>query len=69
MTKDNIPDTDRKNSNYCIYCPDMLKTYRRETKLFELLLDTNREELKIRKNDFTLKWLHFINFVAITSLQ
>ena len=41
-----------KNSYY--YCPDILKTYQRETKLFEFSQDSNRATLKIRKNDVTL---------------
>ena len=43
----------------------MLKTYQRvtETKLFEFLRNTNREELKDKTkslfNGFTLQWLYF----------
>ena len=44
MTEDNIPVTDQKNSYHCIYCPDTLKTYPRQTKLFEFSRDTNKEE-------------------------
>ena len=59
MNEGNILSTDRKNSNYCIYCLDKLKTYQRETNLFEFSPDTNGKDLKIRKNDITLQWLHF----------
>ena len=31
MTESNIRGADRKNSCYCIYCVDVLKTYQRET--------------------------------------
>ena len=57
-------DTDRKSSYYyiycldmlyCVYCLDMLKTCQRENILFEPSRDTNRTQLKIRKNDFTLQ--------------
>ena len=42
MTEGNIPGTGRKkNSYYCIYCPDMLKIYQRESKFFEFSRDTN----------------------------
>ena len=44
MTEDDIPVTDQKNSYHCIYCPDTLKTYPRQTKLFEFSRDTNKEE-------------------------
>ena len=37
----------------------MIKTYYRETKLYEFSRDTNREELMTRKNNVTLQWLHF----------
>ena len=43
----------------------MLKTYQRETKLFEFSLYTNREESNLRKNDITLQWLCFNGFVAM----
>ena len=70
MTEGNISGTDWKNSYYCIYCPDMLKTYQRvtETKLFESSRNSNWEELKDKTtslcNGFTLQgfafqWLHF----------
>ena len=36
MSKDKVSGTDIKISYYCIYSPDMLKTYENETKLFEL---------------------------------
>ena len=42
MTEGNIPGTGRKkNSYYCIYCPDMLNIYQRESKFFEFSRDTN----------------------------
>ena len=65
ITEGNPPGNDWKNS-YCIYCPNILKTYQREreTKLFEFSWNTNREELKVRKNVIT-----FQGFVAIASLQ
>ena len=34
-TKGNIPGTDRKNSYYCIFCPEMFRTYQGKIKLFE----------------------------------
>ena len=37
----------------------MLKTYQKETKLFEFLQDTNSKVLKIKKNNISLQWLHF----------
>ena len=39
-TEENIPCTNGKNGYYCVYCSDMLKTYQRETKLFDLSRDT-----------------------------
>ena len=36
----------------------MLNIFQKETKLFELLQDMNREELKIRKNDVALVHKH-----------
>lgn len=51
MTEDNIPATNLKNSYYCIYGMDMLKTSKREIKLFEFSRDLNKEDLRIRKND------------------
>ena len=56
----------------------MLKTYHKETKLFELSQDLNREELKIRKNDAfcnalfamaLLQWLSWNDFVTVALLQ
>ena len=38
----------------------MLKTYQREAKLFEFSRDMNRKDLKVRKNDINLQWLHFL---------
>ena len=38
----------------------MLNIYQEETELFEFSQDTNKEELKIRKNDVILQWLHFV---------
>ena len=35
MTEGNIYGTDRKNFFYCFYYPNMLKTYQRQSKLFE----------------------------------
>ena len=35
MLERNIPGTGRKNGYYCINCANMLKTYPRETDLFE----------------------------------
>lgn len=37
----------------------------REFKLFQFLLDTNREQLKVRKNDVTLQWFLCHSFVAM----
>ena len=45
----------RSKNSCCIYCPDMLKTNQRETKLFEFSRDTNSEELK---DYMTLQWLY-----------
>ena len=39
-TEGNIFGIVRKNSYYCIYCSDRLKTYLRESKLFEFSGDT-----------------------------
>ena len=39
-TEENIPCTNGKNGYYCVCCSDMLKTYQRETKLFDLSRDT-----------------------------
>ena len=51
----------------------MLKTYQREIKLFELSRDTNRKELKLRKNVVKkrvyLPWLRCNGSVVTTSLQ
>ena len=44
-----------KKSYYDSYCPNTLKTYPREIKLFEFSQDANRKELKIRKSDITLQ--------------
>lgn len=55
MTEGNIPVTDCKHSYYYIHCPDMVKTYQRETKLFKSSRDTNMKELKIRINSITLQ--------------
>ena len=46
-----------KNSYYCIYCTDMLKTEQRQNKLFEFSQNSKREEFKITKNGVTLQWL------------
>lgn len=54
-TEGNIPVTDCKHSYYYIHCPDMVKTYQRETKLFKSSRDTNMKELKIRINSITLQ--------------
>ena len=64
----------RKNNYYCIYCLDMLKTFQRETKLFEYSRNMNREEMSIRKNNVTLQWLRcnvffFNSFVAMVLLE
>lgn len=44
MTEDNT-QVQTKNSYYCIYWFYILNTYERETKLFELPRDTNKEKL------------------------
>ena len=59
----------RKNNYYCIYCLDMLKTFQRETKLFEYSRNMNREEMSIRKNNVTLQWLRCNVFFSIALLQ
>ena len=43
----------------------MLKTYQKESNLFKLSQDTNREKLKIKKKTTSL----CNGFVAVTSLQ
>ena len=58
-----------KMSYYCIYCPDMLKTYRRETTMFEFSRETNRKELRKRKRDVNLQCLRCNGFAVITPLQ
>lgn len=56
MNEDNIFGTDRKKQSLIIvFISRTLKTHQRETILFDFLRDTNRDELKIRKNDVTLK--------------
>ena len=45
MTEGNIYGTDRKSTYYCVYCPNMLKTYQRQSKLFEFSGDINRNAL------------------------
>ena len=59
MTEDNIPVTDQKNSYHCIYCPDTLKTYPRQTNCL------NFHEIRIRKSRQScsglLQWLHCIH--------
>ena len=50
----------------------MLKAYQRETKLFELSRDMNKEELsylKIRKNDVILECFHCNSFVTMPLLK
>lgn len=42
----NIPSIDQENGCF-IYRLDMLKTYQRETKLFDFPRDTSMESLKI----------------------
>ena len=64
MAEGNIPGSDRNDSCYCIYCPEMLKTYQSKTKFFQFPGDANTEELKI-KNNITFQWLHCNDFVAI----
>ena len=67
MTEGNI-----QNNHYCFYCLDIIKTYQRETKLFEFSRVANNEVLKIIKNDFNLEWLHcsvfnFSHFPILTN--
>ena len=45
MTEGNIFGTDKKNSYYRVYCPDMLNTYQRQTKLFDFSQDTDMKWL------------------------
>ena len=42
----------------------MLRTYQAQIKLFEFSQDTNKEELKIRKNNVPLQWFcyHSVRF-------
>lgn len=49
--------------------PGRLKSYKRETKLFEFLQDINREELKIRQKDVNLQWLGNNGFLAMALMQ
>ena len=56
MTEGNIPGSDRKKQLLPYLLPDMLNTYQREIKLFELSQDANWKELKVRKNQDTLQW-------------
>ena len=66
MAKGNVLGKDRINSYYCISCPDMLKTYQRDTALFEFSRDTSREDLEIKKRRHFamafLQWLHCNGF-------
>ena len=59
MTEGNNPGTDRKNSYYFIFCPDILKSYQTETKLLEFSRNKDREDLKIRKSDVNLHYRYF----------
>ena len=66
-TEGNIPDANKKKQFLlCLlleYDKNLPKT---ETKLFEFSQDTNREELKIRKNNITLKcMLHWFPLLAL----
>ena len=54
MTEGNNPGTDRKNSYYFIFCPDILRSYETETKLLEFSRNKDREDPKIRKSDVNL---------------
>ena len=47
MIEGNISGTDKKNSSWCFYCPDILKTNQTETKSYQFSRDTSGEELKI----------------------
>ena len=58
MTEDSIPATGKKKQYYYIYCPDMLKTNQRETKLFEFLQNKNIKGLKRIKNNVALEQLY-----------
>ena len=52
-----------KNSYYCIYCTDMLKTEQRQSKLFEFSQNSQREEFKIKKMVSLCNG--FVTFVAM----
>ena len=69
MTEGKIPGTDLKNSYYRSYCPDTLKTYQRETKLFEFSPDTNMGELKIKQRRHfamaLLQWFSLVPFIYV----
>ena len=54
MTEGNIPGTDKKTVIIVLFLPEFVKKLTK-TKLFEFSQDTNREELKIRKNEITLQ--------------
>ena len=45
------------------------KSYQRENKFLEFSQDTKREELKIRKSDVTLQWLHDNSCIVMASLR
>ena len=64
-TEGNISSTDLKDSYYCIYCLDMLKTYQRVTDFFEFSGKANTKELKIRKKTSLGKGFIVIGFVAM----
>ena len=77
MIEGNISGTDLKNSSYCIYYPDMLKTYQRETKFFEFSRDANKKGLQMRKTVSlcngivaitSLQWLSFVAMAALRRL-
>lgn len=63
MTEDNILDTDRKSSYYCVFYPDMSKTYQSENNFFEFTRD-----MKIRKIDITLQWLQYNGYVVMAAI-
>lgn len=51
------------------YYPDMFKTYQRKTKLFELSLVANEEELKWRKGNVVLQLFLCNGFVVVASFR
>ena len=52
IAEGNMLSTDGKCSSYCIYSRGLLKTYQRETKVFDF--SQNRKELQIKRRHFAM---------------